>query len=93
MNGWDGGPAGEMAERNREIIAERLGYPEGTVEAERLVEAECPEYFCWYSKGGMAGQPGPHYGARLRHARYCDPDYYADSPEALIAKIQAGERP
>ena len=79
----------EMAERNREILAERLGYPPETVEAEREIEAACPGYFAWYSDGSMTGH-GPRYGARKRNYRFADPTFYAQTPAELIERIRRG---
>jgi hypothetical protein len=81
-----------MAERNREILAERLGHPPETVEGCCEIERRCPGYFAWYSDGTMAGQPGPRYGARVENARYSDPTYYGNTPDDVVAQIQAEHR-
>lgn len=81
-----------MRERNREIIAQRLGYPDGTVEAEREIERRCPDYCAWFSKGDMPGQPGPRYGARIRNARFSDPTYYGTTPNEVVKQIEADHR-
>ena len=93
MNGWDGGPAGEMAERNREIVAQRSGYPPETVEGCREIERACPGYFAWYGVSHMPGQDHtPRYGACRTPSRWGDPDYRGDTPAAVVAAIRTGER-
>ncbi len=40
-------PGPELAERNRELIAERLKWPEGALEACRDLEDRSPPWHCW----------------------------------------------
>ena len=86
------GEPDSLRERNREIIAERLGYPPETVEGEREIERRCPGFHAWYSAGDMPGQSGPRYGARIQNARYSDPTYYGETPDQVVAEIQAEHR-
>jgi hypothetical protein len=84
------GPSEELREKNREVLAERLGYPAGTVEAEREIERACPGYFAWYSDGTLQEQP-PRYGARKRDATFRDPTFYAETPAGVIAAIRSAK--
>lgn len=53
-------------ERNREALAERLGWPTGAVEECRAVEAEESGYHVWYVTGGLPSEPEPGFTARQR---------------------------
>ncbi|MFB4314362.1 hypothetical protein [Actinomadura sp. 21ATH] len=50
-------------ERNREILAERLGWPDGALEACRELEQRHPGWSLWYDIGGLPASPVPRYRA------------------------------
>ncbi len=83
---------GSMVERNRVILAQRLGWPDGAVEACREIERACPGYSVWYGTGDVRENMPPHYSARKHDARYRDPTYRGETPAAVVAKIQAEHR-
>lgn len=52
-------------ERNREVIAERLGWPYGALAACRELEACHPGWSVVFNTGGLPSQPEPAYVAYL----------------------------
>jgi hypothetical protein len=78
-------------ERNRELIAERLGWPEGAVEVCREVEARWPDWRVHYDNGRVPGGPGPGYVASLEQSqvwRGYRPKVSAAHPEELETLIR-----
>jgi hypothetical protein len=47
-----------LREKNLPLLAERLNWPAGALEAVQAVEAEFPRYLAWWSPGGWCGDPG-----------------------------------
>jgi hypothetical protein len=78
-----------LAERNRELLAERLGWPAGTIEACRSIEARCPGYAAWWSEGDMSTPEGAPYAARVKGARSADRTYYGRDADDVVAQIEA----
>lgn len=78
-------------QRNREILAQRMGYPPATVRACRELEERFPGWSAWYDPGDLPGQQGPHYAARRRRAGFGDPILRAESPDALAVRIGADQ--
>ena len=83
------GPIGpQMRERNREVIAERLHWPEGALEATRQLEAEYRGYTVWWGTG-RASNPKPGFYAN----RYSDygrkPTLYGETATGLQAQLAA----
>jgi hypothetical protein len=76
-----------MAERNRELIAERLGWPDGALNECRDLEARYPDYFCWWTSRGYP-DPVPGYGAALRGGQ-TPHSVHGATPEKLAAAIEA----
>ncbi len=74
-------PGAEMTERNRELIARRLGYPPGVLDGERAIEHACPGYGAWWD--------GTRFGARKLGARVGDPLFSGATADKVIAMIQA----
>jgi len=56
-------------EKNRALIAERLGWPDGALEACRKLEAEFPAWMVFWTKGGLPRDPNPGYRAVTWNAR------------------------
>lgn len=52
--------------RNVELIAQRLGWPDGAVQACAALEAEFPRWMVFWSKGGLPVSPEPAYRAVLQ---------------------------
>jgi hypothetical protein len=78
-------------ERNRELIAERLGWPEGAVEACRELEGRWPDWRVDYDTGRVPGSPGPGYAAGLDQSLFWlgyRPALRAPSPEELEELIR-----
>ena len=80
-------------ERNRELLAERLGWPDGAVDACRQVEAGHPGWHVWWSQnpwrrdGGVPA--GPAYGATHADWHRGEPSLYATAPDGLASLIAA----
>lgn len=53
----------EMAERNRELLAERLKWPDGALEDCRRLEELHPGWHVWFAPGGLPASPDPRYRA------------------------------
>ena len=87
-------PSGAASERNREIVAERLGWPGGALEACRKIEAGAPGWYCWWTSTPYP-DPGfqPAYGAALiRHSPLGNPPIYARTPAELAELIGPAAR-
>ena len=81
----------EVQERNREIIAERLGWPAGAVSNCRQVEAGRPRWYCWWTPDLQPG-PGfsPTYGPAPANAPAAQHVIlYARSPGELAGLIRS----
>ncbi len=74
-------PGAEMTERNRELIARRLGYPPEVLDGERAIEAACPGYGAWWD--------GARFGARRLPGRSGDPLFSGATADEVIAAIAA----
>ncbi|MER6891987.1 hypothetical protein [Streptomyces halstedii] len=53
----------EMVERNRELLAERLRWPDGALEDCRLLEELHPGWHVWFDRGSIPTKPDPRYRA------------------------------
>jgi hypothetical protein len=81
-------PAGrELAERNRELLAERCGWPDGALDAVRDIEARYPDYFAWWTAQGYP-DPVPGYGA-ARREQLTPQSVHGATPEKLAEAIEA----
>jgi hypothetical protein len=79
-----------MRERNRELLAQRLRWPEGALEAVRRLEAQHPRYSVHWSSGGHEGPPG-FYG-RLTDAMWDQRQkLYGATPDELAARLTEHE--
>jgi hypothetical protein len=75
-------------ERNREVIAERLGWPPGAVQACRDLEAHHPGWRVHYDTGGHLHQPDSEYVAQLAEPWHgYRPRLSAPDPAGLGARI------
>ena len=83
-------------EHNRELIAGRLRWPDGTLDACRQLEAGHPGWYAWWSRNPWRrdGQvpPGPAYGAASADAHCGEPSLYAATPGALAPLIAEAAR-
>lgn len=76
-------------ERNREVLAERLGWPIGAVEECRAVEAEEPSWNVWWVPGGLPSQPEPGFTAhRGDDACSEQQDLFAATAGELLREIR-----
>lgn len=83
----------QVQDRNREIVAERLGWPDGALDACRKTEAGAPGWYCWWTPAPWP-DPGfrPAYGAALINRRPLgDPSLYARTPGELAERIRERE--
>lgn len=84
------GPIGpELREKNRELIAGRLHWPDGALEAVRKLEAEHSGYSVYWSDGVWPFQYGAGFYSR-RNGR--NPQVlFGTTPEELDAILAADE--
>lgn len=81
-------------ERNREIIASRLAWPDGALAACRDLEHRHPDWHCWWTDRPWRHDgnvpDGPCFGAAPDRHRPAD-SLYAASPAALAEAIEAAD--
>ena len=83
-------------ERNRELLAARLGWPDGALGACRQVEAQHPGWHVWWTRhpwrrDGHAPSL-PAYGAARVEPHCGDQNVYAVTPDALAPLIAEAAR-
>ena len=87
--------AASFAERNREILAERAGWPAGTLEACRDLEHRHPGWHCWWSARPWRRDgdvpDGAAFGA-APHSRGLADSLYATTPDELRHLIEQAEK-
>lgn len=85
-----------VQERNRKLIAARLGWPDGALDACRQLEAARPGWYAWWSRNPWRRDgkvpPGPAFGAARVDAHGGEPSLYAATPDALAVLVTAGSR-
>ena len=80
-------PGPELAAKNRRLFAQRLGWPDGALEAcEQLDQAHAGWYANW-SPGGSPSRPDAGYYTRRWHQERGEPFAYGRTPEELSAVI------
>jgi len=70
----------DLRAKNLPILAERLNWPPGALEAVQAIEGEFPKYLAWWSSGGWCGDPGFYAirsGSRSRALYAADPEKLA----------------
>jgi hypothetical protein len=93
MTSTDLHPIGpDLLRHNRRVLAERLGWPEGAVDACAALEAEFPRWMVFWSAGGLPVSPEPAYRAVLQlfghHSALRAPT--AEDLRTQIAAVDAG---
>lgn len=84
-------PGDDLAWRNRRIIAERMHWPDGALEACETIERQYPAWYPnWRPANTIKGfeAPAGYYAVRRDRRRDERPAYGAD-PAALLAAIKA----
>jgi hypothetical protein len=81
-----------MAETNRALIAKRLGWPDGALEACQTLEERHPAWHITYVPGGVPAAPAPGYRAYLRDPYPHDRPQSAATPDELSALITRAEQ-
>lgn len=76
----------ELASRNRRILAERLRWPAGALEACEAIAADWPRWNAYYSHG--VGQDPGYYATHNDHY-HLEPAMYGVDPAALVEAIAA----
>ena len=82
----------ELQERSRKLVAERLGWPGGALEACREIESRFPRWYCWWTSSPYP-DPGfqPAYGAaRIGAAPLGGQSLYARTAGELAELIKTG---
>lgn len=74
--------------RNRQLIAERLGWPEGSLEKCTALEEEFPNWTVYWTVGGTPQDPNPGYRASLRMHRHSS-ELYAPTDAGLREQLAA----
>jgi hypothetical protein len=84
------GPIGpELRERNREVLAERLHWPDGALEVTRQLEVMNPGTSVWWGTGRLS-DPKPGFYARRgdgHHARMFYGETAIDLQVALTGQL------
>lgn len=85
----DGKLPPEVQERGREIVAERLGWPEEALARCQGLEEKHPRWYSWWTPFPYP-DPGfsPAYGARLVNGPAGDSAIYARTPDELAELIE-----
>jgi hypothetical protein len=86
----------ELAWRNRQIIAERLGWPAGALAACEAIELAHPAWYPNYCQANTIPgfeAPAGFYASRRRDAVRGERTAYGATPEALREAIEAIEAP
>lgn len=75
---------------NRRLIAERLGWPDGALDACLALEADFPRWSVYWTKGGLPPDPRRGYRAfaRVHWARF---DAVAETPEELRERLDEAD--
>jgi hypothetical protein len=73
-------------ERNRELIAERMGWPAEALEVCRRLEKDFPRWMVFWTSGGLPVTPEPGYRAILEQRRHTT-KLYAPTAVAIEAKL------
>lgn len=73
--------------RNLEIMAERLGWPDGALGVVQSIERMFSNYGAWWGTG-RAYAPRVGFYARRKNSDWRDPVLYGAQPDELIAGIQ-----
>jgi hypothetical protein len=73
---------------NRRLVAERLGWPDGALDACTALEAEFPAWHVFWTRGGLPRSPERGYRAtcEVRHRRT---ELYAPTAEDLRDQLKA----
>jgi hypothetical protein len=84
----------EVKERNRELIAERLGWPEGALEAVRQLEGQHPGYSVFWGEGRVS-DPRPGFYAMRDGDSHWRPTFYGATAVDLSIALaaDAAQRP
>ena len=79
--------------RNREVLAERLGWPADGLPACLALEAEFPRWIVSWTKGGLPASPRCGYRARSVEAvgHRARVELFAETPEELRAELVAAD--
>lgn len=83
----------ELADKNRRVLAERLHWPAGAVEACEQIETEAPGWAVTWAKGGDLTWTRPGYYAQPTHWPRAGmrPFAYGATPAELRAAISDRE--
>lgn len=86
-------PGPELAEKNRELLAERGGWPPEALATVRQLERRHPGWHCWWTprpwrKDGNVPD-GPAYGADRARRAQAGGALYAATPGELAEMIEA----
>lgn len=87
-------PADDMASRNEELLAERMGWPDGTLDIVRQLRTAHPGWVTIWSSGGIGAWRDAGYYAWPRTYTWPQHRYiYRAGPEELHAVLELAPRP
>ena len=75
----------DLRDRNRELISQRLGWPDGAVDAVRKLESEHDGYLVYWADGVWPFEYGAGFYARRDNGRTYPDVLFATTPEELDA--------
>jgi hypothetical protein len=73
---------------NRRLVAERLGWPDGALEACSALEADYPAWHVFWTRGGLPRSPERGFRA-IHEERNRRTELYAPTAEDLRAQVAA----
>jgi hypothetical protein len=83
-------PPGVDPEKNRRILAERMGYPDGALSACIAIEDEFPRWIVYWTKGASPGKPAGFYA--FRSGPWATQQHlYGRTPDELRKQISASD--
>ncbi|MEV4708993.1 hypothetical protein [Actinoplanes sp. NPDC049316] len=81
-------PGGDRRHRNRQLIAERAGWPDDALPGCLELEAEFPGWVVYWSRGGLPHAPEPGFRA-FTTVGWRKFDAYGETAQALRERLAA----
>jgi hypothetical protein len=78
-------------ELNRQLIAERIGWPAGAIEACTALEADYPRWLVFWTRGDPPARPGPGFRAIGRTRAAGRVEAFAETAEGLRDALRVAD--